>query len=328
MHGIVLGKFMPPHQGHLNLVEFARRFADELTVVVGSLACEPIPGELRYQWMCELFPGARVVHLTDENPQLPHQHPDFWQIWRNSLQRVVDRPIDLVFASEDYGIRLAEELGATFVPCNGERSLIPISATQIRSDPHRHWSLLPSCVRAYYCRRISIFGAESTGKSTLTQQLASHFRSLWVPEFARTWLEPRQGRVELKDMPIISRGQAASEQALARLSNGWLFCDTDPLATELWSQELFGQIPRLEGQGGPYELTLVCDVDVPWVPDCVRYRPDNRKAFHLRCLELLQRANRPYAVLQGSWEERWHGALRALEALEADRGQSSPGSEE
>src|SRR5688572_12742104 len=97
--GLVLGKFMPPHLGHLHLVEFARSWVAELVVVVGTLAREPIPGELRHRWMKELAPWAKVVHLTDENPQDPSEHPDFWEIWRASLKRVVPEPIDWVFAS-------------------------------------------------------------------------------------------------------------------------------------------------------------------------------------------------------------------------------------
>ena len=129
MHGLVLGKFMPPHQGHLYLIDFARHYTEDLTVVVGSLASEPIAGQLRWRWMREIFPQLRVVHLTDENPQLPHEHPDFWNIWRRSLERVAERPVDLLFASEDYGSRLAEELGARFIPTNGARELLTAPAS-------------------------------------------------------------------------------------------------------------------------------------------------------------------------------------------------------
>src|SRR3954464_12879435 len=109
--GMLLGKFMPPHLGHVYLVEFAQRFVDHLTVVVCSLPSEPIPGSLRFAWMRELFPAANVVHLTDDLPQEPCQHPDFWQLWHDSLLRVVPGRPDFVFASEDYGWKLAEVLG-------------------------------------------------------------------------------------------------------------------------------------------------------------------------------------------------------------------------
>ena len=84
--GLVLGKFLPPHAGHVYLCEFARNYVDELTIVVGTLAREPIAGTTRFAWMRELFPFDRVVHLTDENPQDPSEHPAFWDIWRASLR--------------------------------------------------------------------------------------------------------------------------------------------------------------------------------------------------------------------------------------------------
>ena len=324
-HGLVLGKFMPPHRGHLYLVDFARSFADEVTIVVGSLSGEPIAGALRHQWMSQLCPQCRVVHLTDENPQYPEEHPDFWNIWRSSLQRVVGRPLDFVFASEDYGRRLAQELGARFIPSGGLRSHIPISATEIRNNPWRHWDCLPRLVRPYYLGRIAIFGPESTGKTTLTRRLAEHFGTAWVPEFARTWLEGQQGQVSLEDMVIIARGQVASEEALAYQADRLLFCDTDPAATLLWSQELFGQIPSevaALAHGRRYDLTLLLAPDVPWVEDLVRYRPKGGEAFWLGCRELLGAQQRHYVELSGSWEWRWNQALEAVERL--IRSESSP----
>src|SRR5688572_21020032 len=101
--GLVLGKFMPPHEGHLHLVEFARAYCDELTVVVGTLEREPIPGHLRFEWMRELAsPFANVVHLTDELPQDPSEHHEFWALWQSALKRIHPAPLDYVFASEPY----------------------------------------------------------------------------------------------------------------------------------------------------------------------------------------------------------------------------------
>lgn len=315
-HGIVLGKFLPPHLGHLYLVDFARHYADEVTVVVGSLEREPIAGALRFAWMQELCPLVRVVHLTDENPQLPEEHADFWNIWKHSLERVVERPIDLLFASEDYGRPLAEVLGAQFIPSNGLRTLVPVSGTQVRANPAACWPWLPPVVRAHFVRRVSVFGPESTGKSTLAARLAEHFQTLWVPEFARGWLEARGGEVHPEDLPVISRGQRASEEALARQSGPLLFCDTDPSATPLWSEELFGQSdPSLEAAVGSYALTLLCAADVPWVADVVRYRPEGGGAFGERCRARLEREGRCFVFLEGSWEERWQTALKAVSSL-------------
>jgi NadR type nicotinamide-nucleotide adenylyltransferase len=314
--GMVLGKFMPPHAGHVHLVHFARAFVDDLTVVVGTLAREPIPGALRHAWMRELFPNVRVVHLTDENPQEPSEHPQFWDIWRASLRRVLPSTPDYVFASDNYGAKLADVLGARFVPVDPGRSIVPIRATDIRADPMRHWEHLPIPVRPYFVKRVSIFGPESTGKSTLARRLAERFRTVHVPEFARTWLEARSGRVTAEDMPILARGQLAAEDALARSANRLLFCDTDALSTVVWSETLFGACDpwiRARAEERAYDLHLLLDVDVPWVPDPVRYRPHDRRGFFARFEEALRRGGRAYVVVRGDWEERFRRAVSSVE---------------
>ena len=110
--GFFLGKFMPPHRGHLDVCEIALGMVRELTVLVCSTPSEPIPGEKRFQWMKQSVPGARVLHMHRDIPQAPEDHPDFWTIWRKAIREFHPEPIDIVFAGEDYGVRLAAELGA------------------------------------------------------------------------------------------------------------------------------------------------------------------------------------------------------------------------
>ncbi len=316
--GMVLGKFMPPHAGHLFLVDFARRMVDDLTVVVGTLAAEPIPGALRHAWMRELFPDLRVLHLTDENPQQPEEHPEFWEIWRASLLRILPAPPDVVFASESYGPRLAEVLGADFVPVDPGRGALQISATALRADPYRHWRHLPRCVRPHFVRRVSVFGPESCGKTTLARRLGGRYGGVWVPEYARTWLERPGQEVSPSALRTIVRGQIAAEEALARAADRVLVCDTDPLLTAVWSEALFGAVdPWILEQARPrrYDLTLLMDVDVPWVADPVRYRPDDRAGFFDRCERILREHGRRYLRIRGGWEEREARAAAAVEAL-------------
>ncbi|MBI3724483.1 AAA family ATPase [bacterium] len=319
---MVLGKFLPPHAGHVFLVEFARRWVDELTVVVGTLSREPIPGELRFRWMRELFPWSRVVHLTDENPQDPSEHPEFWEIWRASLARLLPSLPDFVFASEAYGEKLAEVLGATFVPVDLARAAVPVSGTAIRDDPLGHWRFLPRCVRPHYAKRVCVFGPESTGKSTLARKLAEHYGTLFVPEYARAHLEQRGGRIVAADVESIARGQIASEEALVPGSSGLVFCDTDVLMTCIWSEVLFGACPawiREEARRRRYDLTLLLDVDVPWVGDPVRYLPRERAAFFERCERELRDHDRRFVRVLGSWEERFRIAREAIDALREER---------
>lgn len=315
--GLVLGKFMPPHLGHVYLVEFAQAHVEELTVVVGTLAREPIAGELRFRWMRELFPNANVVHLTDENPQEPHEHPKFWEIWRESLLRVAPKP-DWVFASDAYGERLAKELGAEWIPVDPSRAAVPVSGTAIREDPMTHWRFVPRCVRPHFVRRVCIVGPESTGKTTLAARLAEHFETVWVPEYARTLLEPRGGAVRREDMVAIARGQIASEQALSRNAERVVIADTDALATLMWSDLLFGghdaELDAL-ASAQSHHLYVLCAPDVPFVADAVRYAPEERAAFFDETKKELERRGRRYVVASGDWAARQKIGTDAIEAL-------------
>lgn len=316
--GMVLGKFMPPHLGHLYLTEMASAYVDTLYVVVEHIEGEPIPSSLRYAWMKELLPRAVVLHLTTPHPQDPNERSDFWDLWRTSLLALLPTKPDFVFASEAYGARLAEELHATFVPVDPARSVMPISGTEVRRSPIANFRFLPPPVRAYYAKRVCVFGPESTGKSTLTEALANHYGTVFVPEYARTHITANEGRVTLEDMLPIARGQLASERALARRCDRVLFSDTDVLATTIWSEVLFNHIDSelaSLAQSQHFDLTLLLDVDVPWVEDVVRYLPHERASFFTRCEEALTAQGRHTVVVQGTWDERFRTATRAVDAL-------------
>ena len=315
---MILGKFLPPHAGHQHLVQFGLNFAKRLHLLVCTLDREPIPGELRRDWMSELFPQAQLHHITADLPQEPSEHPQFWDIWRETVQAAVGEPIDYVFASEDYGRRLADELGAQFIPVDVARSGVPISGTAIREAPLRHWEHLPTCVRPYYAKRVCVFGPESTGKSTLARDLAAHFHTVHVPEFARGLLDPKQGECDYDDIAVIARGQAAAEDSLARRANRVLLCDTDLWLTTIWSDVLFGKCPTwiaAEAARRKYDLYLLLDVDVPWVDDAQRYLPHKRQEFFNRCHELLKRHRLPYQIIRGDWQQRFESARDAVSRL-------------
>jgi NadR type nicotinamide-nucleotide adenylyltransferase len=314
---LVLGKFMPPHAGHMHLIDFARHYVSRLAVVMDSLPQQPIAGELRERWLRELFPQSEVFHLTGM-PQAPEEHPEFWAIWQRALRAAVPFHPDFVFASEPYGQPLADVLDARFVPVDIGRCAVPISATRIREDPLGHWEFLPRCVRPHYVIRICVFGPESTGKSTLTRQLADHFLTVAVPEYARTHLERQSGRIEPEDIEWIARGQAACEDALALQANRLMFCDTDLLTTTIWSDRLFGKCPDwipAEAERRRYDLYLLTDVDVPWVADPVRYLPDDRRSFFDKCLSELESRGRPYVRIYGDSQQRLRLAIEAVESL-------------
>lgn len=330
-HGLILGKFLPPHAGHLHLIDTAARQVERLTVLVGSLKREPIPGERRVEWLRELRPEVEFLPLTDENPQEPHEHARFWEIWTESIRRLVPSGPDLVFSSERYGDELARRLDARHVLVDLDRASVPVSGVAIRKDPFRNWAFLPVPVRPWFVARVAIVGSESTGKTTLARALAARWKTAWVPEFARAYLEER-GPVAaapgdilsdaktsictLADIEPIGRGHLASEDRLAREADRVLFCDTDLTVTDVLSREYFGACPEWVSAASReqrYALTFLTGIDVPWEADALRDRPQLRREMHAKFRAALDERGRNYFELTGSHDARLAQADAAIE---------------
>ena len=316
--GFLLGKFMPPHAGHQLLVETALGLVDELTVLVCWLPDDPIPGPLRVAWMRELFPRARIVEHGAPVPQAPQEHAHFWPIWRGIVRGAHPEPIDLVFASESYGNRLAQEVGARAVLVDPERAIIPISASEIRADPMTHWRCLPSVVRHYFARTICLHGPESTGKSTLAPRLARHFGTNFVPEYGRTFCQQHGLDLTMTDLVEIGRTHAAITQAALHRCDRRLILDTDPLMTAVWADMLFGtRDPWFDRFEATADLYLLLDIDMPWVDDGTRYfgRALERQRFFDLSRAELDRRGLPYVVIGGTPEERFARAVDVIGRL-------------
>jgi HTH-type transcriptional regulator, transcriptional repressor of NAD biosynthesis genes len=325
--GMILGKFMPPTQGHRYLAGFGMQVCDRLSVLVCTHPQEPIPGACRYSWMQDMLPGCDVVHVPDDLPAAPELHPGFWDLWLPVIRRSVPEPIDVVFTSEAYGPELARRVGAEHLVVDRQREGVPVSGTAIRADPYAHWRHLPESVRPWYCRRVVVFGPESTGKTTLAKRLADHYRSVWVPEWARGHLDAFGGKCQPRDIHLIALGQAASEDTLARQADRVLICDTDTLTTTIWNEVYFGTTPpwiQDLASKRRHDLYLLCDIDVPWVDDGQRDMPHRRAEFLGRCRQALEAHQRPYVMIRGSWKERFATAVTAIDDLLRPLDQTPP----
>jgi NadR type nicotinamide-nucleotide adenylyltransferase len=313
--GFVLGKFMPPHLGHVHLCEFARHACERLTILVCSLDDDPIPGELRARWMRELFPDCDVQWCAERLPQAPDEHPAFWPIWRDVVERYAGKP-DVVFASEDYGVRLATEVGARFMPVDPARRAVPISATEVRAEPFANWRFIPEPVRPWFVKRVCLFGPESVGKSTLAAALGRRFNTSVAWEYARNWIEVFGTELDEAVLDQYALGQIAEAKAARRLANRLVIEDTDPVLTAVWSDMLFGRRARwLDVYDDYADLYLLCDVDLPWVDDGSRILgdPAQRQRFFEACRTELDRRRLDYALVRGTTSsEREASAIAAV----------------
>ena len=316
VRGFLLGKFMPPHAGHVLMCETAAALVDELTILVCWLPDDPVPGPSRLQWMREMFPRCRVVPYDAIVPQEPSESPDFWPIWRAIVTAAHPEPIDLVFASETYGAQLAAKVGARFHPVDPGREAAPVSASAIRADPWGNWSFLPAPVRPYYARSICLHGPESVGKSTLAAGLARHYRTRFVPEYGRIWCEQFGTGCSMDDLLWIARTHDAMTRAALRQCNRRLFLDTDPLMTAVWAEMMLGRRdPWFDAWDGVADLYLLLDIDAPWVQDGTRLFGDAavRRRFMDLCRAELDRRGVRWVLVDGPMGQR---LTRAIEAIE------------
>ncbi len=306
--GIFLGKFMPPHAGHVYAVEMARAMVSNLVVLVDP-ANEEIDANMRTAWMQEIS-ASTAIRLPRGLPQSPESfdggEKEFWRIWRKAVIDAVGMRPHYVFASEEYGKRLASELGATFVPIDVGRTVRPVSATAVRSNMRNRWADLPRCVKPTFSKRVVTFGPESCGKTTLARDLAEELGTNWVPEYARSYLTTIARPPVLSDIPIIALGQTASAAAIARDSACQvLSCDTDATLTCVWSNHLFGSVPeetRMLASRNRADLYVLVTPEVKWVADEVRTNAGTRERFYEECVEALR--DLPHVIVRGGRMER------------------------
>lgn len=167
-------------------------------------------------------------------------------------------------------------------------------------------------------KKIAIVGPESTGKSTITAQLARHYETLWVPEYARYYCAALTEPCNLQDETNMFHGQVALEESILSIAEkDFIFCDTTFLTVKIWSDEVFGETPQVVLDALPgyhYDLYLLMDIDLPWQEDPLRDFPHKREYFMQVWHKELKALNAAYVVIGGQ-ENRLDNAIAAVESL-------------
>lgn len=167
-------------------------------------------------------------------------------------------------------------------------------------------------------KKVVVIGPESTGKSTLSQALATHFAAPWVPEFARSYIEKLNRPYGYDDLLEIAKGQIEWEDLKAQKADQLLICDTDLHVIKVWSEHRFGQVHDwvLEQiRTRKYHTYLLTDIDIPWQEDPQREHPEPEMRQHFFELyhKLILQTGVPYEIITGNEAERIQKALKAIE---------------
>jgi HTH-type transcriptional regulator, transcriptional repressor of NAD biosynthesis genes len=307
MRGLVIGKFMPLHKGHLALIDFATAQCDELIISMSYTDADPVPFEFRYRWLLASFgdqPNIVVGAIKDDFDDESLPLPVRTKVWADVIRKKYPR-IDRLFSSEPYGEFFATHLNAENFLFDPDRKLIPVSSSLIRNQPFRYWDFIPEVVRPFFVKNVCFYGPESTGKSTITKRMAALFNTEWVPEVARELLITNDFNVD----QIITIGRMQTERVLQKMqtANKLLMCDTDLITTQIYSQHYLGIVPELLYEYEKkitYEHYFLLDIDVAWVPDGLRDLPHLRNEMMNTFRAELEKRKLPYTLIQGSFQER------------------------
>lgn len=183
-------------------------------------------------------------------------------------------------------------------------------------------------------KKIVVIGPESTGKSTLCEQLAAHYKTLWCPEYARAYLTENGKDYTYDDLLLIAMGQLALEDSLTvelqnrepqttndkrqTINDKLLFIDTNMYVMKVWSEYVFGEchpfILEMIAER-KYDLYLLCNVDLPWVYDELRELPEEapRKELYNIYKNILSNQQTPWIEICGDYEERLQKTIEGIE---------------
>ncbi|MEZ4824819.1 MAG: AAA family ATPase [Bacteroidia bacterium] len=318
--GLVLGKFHPLHVGHIGLIHFAMNRCERLYVLVCAAQSESISGKIRIEWVQEEmkdFPDIIPVLLPYDENELPNtsvSSREVSSIWADKIRQVIPEPVDIVFSSEPYGAYLAQFLYCRHIDYDIPRNAHPVSASRILSHPFSCWEYISRSARPYFVKKVCICGTESTGKTTLTERLAKHYQTVFVPEAGRMLIpHTEECTPELLEKTAIFHAQLITEKQ--KQANRLLFSDTDFNTTLSYSRFLFGkdlEATTLIEEANRFDLWLYLEPDAPYVQDGTRLNQTLRNALDQSHRQTLISRNVPFTPITGNWEERFEQAVRVV----------------
>jgi HTH-type transcriptional repressor of NAD biosynthesis genes len=316
--GLVIGKFMPVHTGHLALISFALGQCDEIIVSMSHTPTDPIPHSLRFNWLKDLFkenPKIKVEESLDDFDDETLPLAERTEIWARFIEKRFPK-VDVIISSEEYGKPLANHLGAFSLLFDPLRNQVPVSATKIRNNPFLYWEFIPEIVRPCFVKTICFYGPESTGKSTMAKKMAAHYQTEFVPEVAREIVSSND--FTLDEIVRIAKAQNERVKEKIKTANKFLFCDTDLITTQIYCRHYLKTVPdilyELEKEI-KYDQYFLFDIDVPWVADGLRDLGDQRKKMFDVFKFELEKRSLDFTVVTGDWTAREAFVKMSLSAL-------------
>jgi len=321
-------KAIPPTKGHDALLEFAHTYASHGLVLMDTAQGEPMVSA-RVGWLRRrvrgMMPHWDFKHIWFE-PQFDTE-PYFWDMWKDEFDKLGH--FDVVIGSEAYCQKVADLIGATYIPFDPDREMVNTKASVIRQFPRSTFKNISPTFQHNLVTTVTIWGAESTGKTTLSKDLALRTRSHYVLEWARPYLETVGTEINIKSMTDIWNGQRAlQDQSHFWLDRPAIIQDTDLFSTVgYWEQphwaDQLGPVPNKLIEDAHYfksDLYIITKSNIPFEVDPLRYGGDHRESDDAYWIDIADKYGLNYVVLESAdHRDRLHEATVLTNAAVDDR---------
>ena len=318
--GVIIGKFLPLHNGSLTLCKVAQTLSENLVIIVRNNQNDPISFGVRVSWLKNEFPKAIIKGVSDKN-FLPEE-PEIKFILSEVAAKLVSCNFHL-YSSDAFTAELAEILCLKFTILDPDRLAQNISSKQLITSPYSNWFDMPFSVRRSLVRRIVLIGPESVGKSTLANRIKTSFAPHpFLPEYGRPYeLFRTKGPYSDEEFDTIANVHSAHRKSLLPTSGPIFVEDTDELATAVWAEMLMQkQLPNIEKKIKLPYLYLLMDPSVPFASEKIRYfDKEKRVLFFEKIKTKLNHYHAHYQILTGSWADREIEAKNIIQKLLSEK---------
>ncbi|MDW7694434.1 AAA family ATPase [Flammeovirgaceae bacterium SG7u.111] len=316
----VFGKFLPFHKGHEAMVHFALQNCDFLSVLVCCSDKETIPDTKRKKWVEQSFEGQKNIevrvfnYLESELPNTSESSKTVSKAWAGIFKQLFP-DYSLLITSEEYGNYVASFMDIQHLAFDIPRQLYPVSATALRNDIFSYWKFLPASVKPDFAIKVVLLGTESTGKTTLSRKLSSHFNCSLVSEVAREIIE-NSNSFSFEDLHLLAMEHAKRIDQTVLGDSPLIIIDTDIHITKSYSEFFFDKALQVSSEiynSNLADLYLYLNNDVPHVQDGTRLNETDRNLLDTSHRNTLAEHGIRFIEISGSWEERYAKAFFHIE---------------
>lgn len=318
--GLFVDTFPILHKMYELCIKYAQHEVDELIIVIYDSPNVTIPLPVRTNWLRELYPNIRIIESWNDLEGIETE-----EIQKRFIARkLIGKKITHFYSTQSNVETLCRELNCENRLIASIRNRVCRATMDIQANSYKNISRVDPIVYKDLITKVVFVGAQSTGKSTITEALAKEYNTKWISEYARHYASVHKGDrgITIDDIVNITETQIQMEEEALKKSNKYLFTDTNAIMTLSYAKSNWHYITnqRLlqlanESQSR-YDIFFLCGDDIPYENTQERNGEEHRRSFQRLIKSELLARKIPYIELNGTLEQRVDRVKRVLSEYE------------